>query len=120
MSATIDRVRALLEARLEEIEAEAQQLTSSLTSLGHKGSPRPQRKTPRTNRRMRGKGRARRGQRKDQFLAAVKKNPGATVAEVAKEIGVSVNQAYGLARQLQKDGAIKKSGKSYSIAPESR
>jgi DNA-binding IclR family transcriptional regulator len=65
---------------------------------------------------MRGKGRAKRGQRKEQFLAAVKRTPGATAAVIAKEIGVSASQAYGLARRLQKDGAIMRSGKGYKAA----
>jgi transposase len=109
----------MLEARLEELEEETKHLTSSLEGLREESSSRPQRKPSRKGRRGRGKRRAKRGQRKEQFLAAVKKNPGATAAEIAREIGVSPNQAYGLARRLQRDGTIVKSANGYKHADQS-
>ena len=54
--------------------------------------------------------RAPRGQRQQQFLAAVKKNPGARGSEIAKEMGVPPSQAYALARRLQQNGQIRKAG----------
>jgi hypothetical protein len=118
--------RQLIQSRLAELEAEAKSLERALASLGEgvgakrrPGRPRkravvdaalPQRK--RARRKGKGK-RAPRGQRREQFLAAVKAKPGARVSELAKELGISPNQAYTLAGRLQKDGAIRKSGKGY-------
>jgi DNA-binding IclR family transcriptional regulator len=60
--------------------------------------------------------RAPRGQRREQFLAVVTDSPGIKASEVAKQLGISPNQAYALARGLQKDRAIRKSGKGYRLS----
>jgi anti-sigma factor RsiW len=106
----------LLRARLGEIEKEATRLRGALSSLDG-GEPanarRPRRRT--TARRSSSK-RAVRGQRPKQFLAAVEANPKATVAEIAREIGVSPNQAGSLARRLEAKGQIKRSKQGFRIA----
>jgi predicted ArsR family transcriptional regulator len=61
--------------------------------------------------RRRPRKRAPRGQRREQFLAAVSSKPGSTATELGKEIGISTNQAYALGQRLLKDGEVKKSGK---------
>jgi hypothetical protein len=115
MSETIAQVRNLLETRLRELEREARQLAESLKALGGGRPQRAQRKgkKPKAARRAR-KRRAPRGQRRKQFLSAVKEAPGATASEVAKQIGVSPSQAAGVARQLVKSGEIRKAGKGYA------
>ncbi len=114
MSETIEQARRLIEARLHEIEAEVTRLAEGLKTLGGGPSPRARRKDSKGGkRRPARKQRAARGLRREQFLEAVRKAPGAKASEVAKEIGISANQAYSLARQLVKSGEIKKSGKGY-------
>lgn len=114
MSETIEQARTLIETRLHDIEAEATHLKESLEALGSGHSPRTPRKGSKGGtRRPTRKRRVPRGQRREQFLDAVRKTPGAKASEVAKEIGISADQAYGLARQLVKSGEIKKSGKGY-------
>jgi predicted Rossmann fold nucleotide-binding protein DprA/Smf involved in DNA uptake len=121
---TIDSARRLIEARLRELNSEAQDLTRALQSLAEKASMkrrgRPRRKaaTPRKSpgRPKRKAARAPRGQRREQFLAALKKSPGAKTAAIAKELGISPNQAHALAKRLHKDGSIRKSGKGYRLA----
>ena len=100
VSERVDRVREVLEAALAEVEAEAAGLREALRSLDG-GAPvqTPKRKRRRKARRV-GSRRVARGQRPKQFLAAVEANPGASVAEVAKAMGVSANQAGSLARRL--------------------
>jgi hypothetical protein len=115
MTQGIDGARKLIESRLREIEDEAGSLQRALTSLcpdvGATATPpaRPRR------RRRKGGRRAPRGQRREQFLAAVKANPGATAAEIGKTVGISTNQAYALGQRLLKDKEIKKSGKGYAL-----
>ncbi len=54
--------------------------------------------------------------RQEQFLSALKKTPGAKVPEIAKQIGVSPNQAYGLAKRLHGSGQIsKRRGGGYAV-----
>jgi TolA-binding protein len=116
VSETIDQVRKLLESRLHELESEARQLAGSLKALDGDRPRRGRRKgTKRRAARPSGKRRAGRGQRRQQFLAAVEKTPGATASKIAKEIGVSASQGYGVARQLVKSGEIRKAGKGYRV-----
>jgi hypothetical protein len=113
MTQGIDGARSLIESRLREIEEEAQSLQSALGPLAaDAGVTAPARPT---RRRRKGARRAPRGQRREQFLAAVKARPGATAAEVGKKIGISTNQAYALGQRLLRGGEVKKSGKGYRI-----
>jgi hypothetical protein len=128
----IDDARQLIQSRLADLDAEAKQLRGALASLGDgsSGKRRPgrPRKSPATRaeatatppkrsapRKRKSAKRAPRGQRREQFLAALQKTPGAKATEVGKEIGISANQAYTLAGRLQKDGAIRKRGKGYRV-----
>jgi predicted Rossmann fold nucleotide-binding protein DprA/Smf involved in DNA uptake len=109
--ATIDRARALIESRLEQLELERARLREALGHLG----PRPAR---RPARRARSK-RAGRGQRQAQFLELVAAKPGAPVAELAREMGVRPQQLYAIARRLTESGAIAKRDGGY-VAVEPR
>lgn len=127
MSEAIESARKLIAARLADLESEAKSLEAALASLGaggpgrHRKSASPRRSTRRpesTPRRRKGKAAARapRGRRREQFLAALQKSPGAKATALAKEIGISANQAYTLAGRLQREGAIRKHGKGYRVA----
>lgn len=122
MPDTIESARNLIEARLCELDTEAKDLAQALQSLGGKAPTkrgRPHRKAAARRkspaRPKRTAARAPRGQRREQFLAALKKSPGAKAAEIAKELGISANQAYTLAKRLHNDGTIRKSGKGYKV-----
>lgn len=120
MSDTIERVGALLRTRLAEIEEEATRLEGALPSLDGGVPAKPQRRRRRSKGRRSGSKRATRGQRPKQFLAAVKANPKATVAEIAKEIGVSANQAGSLARRLEAKGEIKRSKRGFRVTASAK
>jgi hypothetical protein len=130
VSNTIDEARKLIAARLVDLEAEAKSLEAALASLNEGDSSdarrrkssvsqrqaSPPRKSATRRRKSKRKGaRAPRGQRRQQFLAELEKSPGAKASEVAKAIGINANQAYTLAGRLQKEGAIRKSGKGYRV-----
>jgi anti-sigma factor RsiW len=116
MPDAIDGARGLLEGRIKEIESEAAKLRAALESLRGGTAPlrRPGAKPKRGGRRA--AKRAPRGQRRKEFLAAVKASPGATAADLGKTIGISTNQAYALGQRLLKDGEVKKKGKGYRSA----
>jgi hypothetical protein len=126
----IDRARQLIESRLADLDAEAESLERALASLlgegaGAKRRPgRPRKRAsvaaappqPKPARRKRKSSkRARRGQRREQFLAAVKKSPGAKVSEIARELGISANQTHTLAGRLHQQKVIRKSGMGYRL-----
>ncbi len=116
MSDTIEQARNLIETRLRELEGEAKRLGRALQSMGETGPSRRRRRARRkATSPSKRKGRAARGQRREQFLTALEKSPGAKVTEIAKEIGISPNQAHTLARRLHKQKAIRKSGKGYRL-----
>jgi predicted transcriptional regulator len=52
---------------------------------------------------------------RDIDAEAVAAKPGARPSEIATALGVTTNQIYTHARRLQKDGAIRKSGKGYRL-----
>jgi DNA invertase Pin-like site-specific DNA recombinase len=112
MADVVDQARKAIETRLRELEDEARRLRDALTSLGgRKPATRRRRTTPRRSTTRR----APRGERKQQFLAAVKKKPGVPVSEIAKGIGVSPQQLYPVARRLREKGEIRKRGKGYAV-----
>ena len=121
MSEVIESARKMIEARLRELDRESKRLGRALQSLGETGPAkrrgRPRRKPTTGSKR---KGRAPRGQRREQFLAALQKSPGAKASEIAKQLGISPNQAHTLARRLHQQKAIRKSGKGYRVTSKDR
>lgn len=112
---TIERAQKVIRVRLREIEGEQAQLSRALESLGGqtKGGSRSRSRSAQAPQRRsrRQSGRAARGQRRDQFLAALKKAPDARLSEIAKTIGVAPGQAHALARRLTDDGLLRKTGR---------
>jgi hypothetical protein len=110
---TLSQARRLIERRLSELQAEAARLDKALRELSLDDRPVTQGSGRKVGKR------APRGQRQRDFLAAVEAKPGIRASEVAREIGVSQNQAYALANKLRKQKKIRKSGKGYRLAPAS-
>jgi hypothetical protein len=115
---TLDQARRLLEARLRELEDERAQVKRALDDLtGTRRRPgRPRGSTgTRTRRVGRRRGR-RRGTRADQAVKLVKDNPGISAGEVAKRMGIAPNYVYRVMGELQKEGRVRKDGRSYRPA----
>jgi hypothetical protein len=121
---TIDRARALIQSRLAELNVEARDLESALASLGERPETRRRRGRPKkaVTAPAKAKGRtsrkrklAPRGQRREQLLAAVKANPGARPAELARAIGVKPAQAHNLIAKARKEKLLVKKGKGYAL-----
>jgi hypothetical protein len=109
MQDVLAEARKVIETRLKELEDEAQKLRDVLANLdGGKPTRRRRRRPPSTRR-------APRGQRQEEFLIAVKRNPGVPVGQIAKEIGVAPQQLYPIARRLHQKGEIRKRGKGYAV-----
>ena len=121
-SNVLDEARSLVEKRLAELEDEKRRLERALSELtdGQSGRRRPGRPrgsrsgsgsnagTPRRRRRRRG------GTRSDQALKLVASNPDITASEIAKQMSIKPNYLYRVLGDLQKEGRVKKDGRSYS------
>ena len=121
VTGAIDQAAKLLKTRIRELEGELSKLQRALSSLtdgrqGRRGPGRPRGSgaTPRTTAARPRK--RRRGTRADQAVRLIKANPGITAAEVAKKMRIKPNYLYRVLGDLQKEGRVKKSGRSYTAA----
>ena len=118
-SDTVDQAATLLRKRIGELEGELNNLQRALASLtdgrqGRRGPGRPRGSSARaTTTRRRGR---RRGTRADQAVRLVKANPGIGASEIAKKMRIQPNYLYRVLADLQKQGRVKKSGRSYTAA----
>ena len=116
MASAVDEAANLLRDRMRELDAERRKLERALADLtggrvGRRGPGRPRGSGTGTRRRRR-----RGGTRADQAVRLIKANPGISASEVAKKMGIQPNYLYRVLADLQKDGKVKKSGRSYSAA----
>ncbi len=112
---TVDKARALLEERRDELNKELRQIETAISGLGGgrkrgPGRPRGSTSTPRRRRR-------RGGSRADQAVKIISDNPGIGVAELGKKMHLKApNYLYRVLPDLEKEGRIKKKGKGYHPA----
>ena len=111
-TSAIDLARALIESRLEQLYRERDQLREALAHLG--GSSARRRRGPGRPPGRSGK-RAGRGQRQAEFLSRLEASPGASVPELAREMGVQPQQLYAIARRLIASGHVAKRDGSYVV-----
>jgi sugar-specific transcriptional regulator TrmB len=118
ISGAVDQAADLLKNRIRELEGELSKLQRALSSLtdgrqGRRGPGRPRgsRATSRAAARPR---RRRRGTRADQAVRMIKANPGISASEVAKKMRIKPNYLYRVLADLEKQGRVKKSGRSYT------
>ena len=121
VTGTIDQAAKLLTTRIRELEGELSKLQRALSSLtdgrqGRRGPGRPRGSGGATSRTAARPRKRRRGTRADQAVRLIKANPGITAAEVAKQLRIKPNYLYRVLGDLQKEGRVKKSGRSYSAA----
>jgi sugar-specific transcriptional regulator TrmB len=121
----LDEARDLVTKRLAELDEERRRLERALSELGGKakkatrrkgrrgrpkGSGAKKAKGPSTTRRRRRSG----GTRANQAVKLVEKNPGISASEIAKKMKIKPNYLYRVLGELEKEGRVKKKGRSYS------
>ena len=122
-----DEIRQRIVDRMEELEPlveEYHQLNAIAQALedrnGAAGSRRRTAVKPSRSRRSRD-GRRRRphgtGERSAQALALVRAQPGITIPEMGRELGISPNYLYRVLPKLAEDGKVKKVGKGWEAIP---
>jgi len=113
-SKTVDQAADLIRERLKELESEASDLKRALSSLtggreGRRGPGRP--RGSGSNGRKRS---GRRNTRSDQAVKLIAENPGISASDIAKQLHIKPNYMYRVLGDLQKEGRVKKDGRSYS------
>jgi predicted Rossmann fold nucleotide-binding protein DprA/Smf involved in DNA uptake len=120
-SNTVDEAAKLIRDRIRELDAERNQLERALASLtdGREGRRRPGR--PRgsraaaqqpTRRRRRRRG----GTRADQAVKLVTDSPGISASQIAERMKIKPNYLYRVLGELEKEGRVRKDGRSYHPA----
>jgi hypothetical protein len=118
VTGTVEQAASLLKDRINELETELANLQKALANLGEgrrprRGPGRPRGAAARTGARRR---RRRRATRADQAVKIIDQNPGISASEIAKQMRIKPNYLYRVLGDLQKDGRVKKSGRSYTVA----
>jgi len=104
----------LIRERIGELDAERKQLERALASLtggreGRRGPGRP-RSSQGTGRRRRRRG----GTRADQAVKMIQDRPGITASEIATKMSIKPNYMYRVLADLEKEGRVKKDGRTYT------
>jgi hypothetical protein len=116
MPETIERLHQLITARLHEIEGETRKLERALAEMGEGNRQRPASpKTPRRPGARKRRARAKRGQRREQLLAAIEAKPGSRPAELAKAVGIASSQVTTLLTKLRAEKVVVKRGRGYAL-----
>ena len=125
----LDEARDLVTKRLAELDEERRRLERALSELGGKakkggrgGRRKGRRGRPKGSGAKKAKGgtttrrRRRRsgGTRANQAVKLVVKNPGISASEIAKKMKIKPNYLYRVLGELEKEGRVKKKGRSYS------
>ena len=116
MTDTIDRARQILEARLAEIEAEADRVRDALARLSKPAAATPRPARARPSRGGRGSGRRRRarpGERERELYESIAAHPERRVTDHARALGVRPQQLYPLLHRLEAASRIEKHGSGY-------
>lgn len=125
MTETIKAAGELIRKRLREVEQERAQLERALEALGDSGAGNRRRASSgkSTGRATRSRGRrssgrrqiAPAGQRRQELVDYLSKNPGARPVEIAGALKVTPANVQNVLRKALSDGAIEKRGRVYSV-----
>jgi ribosomal protein S25 len=118
----LDKARALIEGRLEELKDETKRLEQALANLKgeRRGPGRPRGSSSRSSKSGGGTGggkrrrRRRGGTRADHALKVVKETPGITASQIAEKIKIKPNYVYRVMSELTEDGKVVKDGRGYT------
>ena len=126
----IDRIKKDIDDRLEELRPQIEEIArleaalAALDATGRADAATAERgrraRTQTGGARRRGpRLRARRGQRREELLQLIRGNPEITVAEAARQMGVSAPQASTLVRRLRQEGMLTRAGGRFVVSEPS-
>jgi predicted Rossmann fold nucleotide-binding protein DprA/Smf involved in DNA uptake len=113
-----------IDQRLTDLKQEVSKLEAARSALvgGRRGPGRPRAATTRATRRSsttstrrtrRSRGRRGGATRANQALELVRGNPGITIPQIAKQMGIEPNYLYRVLPRLQQEGQIKRDGQGW-------
>jgi hypothetical protein len=113
-----------IDQRLTELKDEVAKLEAARSALvgGRRGPGRPRGASTRRTRRSattparrtrRTRGRRGGATRANQALELVRSNPGITIPQIAKQMGIEPNYLYRVLPKLQQEGQIKRDGQGW-------
>jgi DNA invertase Pin-like site-specific DNA recombinase len=119
INTAVDQAASILKDRITELEGELGKLQRALSSLtdgreGRRGPGRPRGGGKPASGSTRKRRRRRGGTRADQAVKLIEANPGISASEIATQMKIKPNYLYRVLGDLQKDGRVKKSGRSYT------
>lgn len=120
----LDVARDALERTIRELENQIKQAEQALAALGGKATRRgPGRPRGSASKKAAAKGGAPRRRRKrrggtraDQAVQLIEQNPGISASDVAKQMKIKPNYLYRVLGDLEKEGRVKKDGRTYRPA----
>lgn len=124
MTDFLEQKRKEIVARMKELEpaiTEYQRLEAAAVALGgsHAGTSRTNRRSGRPQSRSTQRGRPRgSGTRAKEALTLIKRRPGITVSELAREMKIQQNYLYRVMPGLAEQGLIQKDGGGWHPAKE--
>ena len=133
MTEFVDSTVKDIDQRLSELKQEVAKLEAARLALvgGRRGPGRPRGSTTRSTTRRtttrrtrrassgngrrtrRARGRRSGATRANQALELVRKTPGITIPQIAKQMGIEPNYLYRVLPRLQQEGAIKRDGQGW-------
>ena len=126
MASFVDSTVKDIDERLRELKQELAKLEAARAALqgGRRGPGRPRGSTNRTRarrtttRRRTGARRGRRGgnTRANQALELVRSQPGITIPDIAKAMGIEPNYLYRVLPKLAQEGQLRREGKGWHPA----
>lgn len=125
MTEFLDSTVKEIDGRLSELKQEVAKLEAARAALvgTRRGPGRPRGTTTRASARRssttaarrtrRSRGRRGGATRANQALELVKSNPGITIPQIAKQMGIEPNYLYRVLPRLQQEGQIKRDGQGW-------
>jgi hypothetical protein len=122
MPETLERARQLITSRLAELDTETQELEGALGALGTGGRGSGSRASRASSTRKKPgrppkakSARAPKGQRREELFAALKANPGARPAELARTLSIKPTQVHALLAKARAEKLVIKRDKGYAL-----
>jgi sugar-specific transcriptional regulator TrmB len=110
----VDQAATLLKERIAELESELAKLKRALVNLSDGPQARRRPGRPRGSGRGTNRGRRRGLSRAEQAVKVIQQNPGISAAEIARKMSIQPTYLYRVLGDLQKQGTIKKAGRTYT------
>jgi CRP-like cAMP-binding protein len=119
MASFIETTLKDIDERLQDLRQQLNRLEAARAALVGRGTARsrrsaaPARRTTTRRRRSAPRGRRAGGTRANQALELVRKHPGITIPDIAKQMSIQPNYLYRVLPRLAQEGLVKRDGQGW-------